>query len=90
MGAPQDFNPKEILGRIGIFFILVGIGLLVLFFISDASGQVRFDYFCWGGLILTLGFVLRGQLRRKVTPSGRFSLVKKMIPKAKQDQAQKK
>jgi hypothetical protein len=79
-----------ILHRIGTFFLLVGSGLLVFFFISDAAGQVAFDYFCWGGILLILGFVFRGQLKRKVTPSGRFSLVKRLIPKAKQDQAQKK
>jgi hypothetical protein len=79
-----------ILHRIGTFFLLVGIGLLVFFFMSDAAGQVTFDYFCWGGIFLILGFVFRGQFKRTVKPSGRFSLVKRMIPKAKQDQAQKK
>lgn len=79
----------EILHRIGTFFLLVGIGLLVFFFMSDASGQVTFDYFCWGGILLILGFVFRGQFKRKATPSGRFSLVKRLMPKSKQDQVKK-
>jgi len=34
MGAPQGFDRKEVLHRIGTFFLLVGIGLLV-FFMKD-------------------------------------------------------
>lgn len=89
MGAPQDFNPREILHRVGTFFLLVGIGLLVFFLISDAAGQVTFPYFCWSVILLILGFGFRGQFRRTVKPSGRFSIVKRLMPKSKQDQVKK-
>ena len=47
MGEPQGFDRKEILHRIGTFFLLVGIGLLVFFLLSEAAKNVTFSYFCW-------------------------------------------
>lgn len=90
MGEPQGFDRKEVIHRIGTFFLLVGIGLLVFFLISEAAKQVTFNYLCWGLILLVLGFVLRSQLKRTVTPSGRFSIVRKMIPKAKKEAERKK
>lgn len=90
MGAPQGFDRKEVVYRIGTFFLLVGIGLLVFFIISEAAKQVTFNYLCWGLILIVLGFIFRSQLKRAVTPSGRFSIVRKMIPKAKKDAEKKK
>jgi hypothetical protein len=90
MSSPQGFNRKEILHRIGTFFIIVGIGLLVFFLLSEAARQVAFEYFCWSVLLLVLGFVFRGQFKRSVAPSGRFSLVKRFMPKSKKEAQEKK
>ena len=90
MGSPQDFNRKEVIHRIGTFFVLVGIGLLVVFLMSEAARQVTFEYFCWSVLLLVVGFVFRGRFKRSVKPSGRFSLVRKFIPKAKKEAEKKK
>jgi hypothetical protein len=90
MSSPQGFNRKELLYRIGTFFIIVGIGLLIFFLLSEAARQVAFEYFCWSVLLLVLGFVFRGQFKRTVAPSGRFSLVKKLMPKAKKEAEKKK
>jgi hypothetical protein len=90
MGAPQGFNRKEIIHRIGTFFLLVGIGLLVFFILSDAAKQVIFDYFCWSIILIVVGIVFRGQFKRSVTPSGRFSLVRRLMPKAKKEAQGKK
>ena len=90
MGAPQDYNRKEILHRIGTFFLLLGIGLFVLFMLSEAAKQVIFSYFCWGILLIILGFLFRGQFKKTTTPSGRFGLVRRLMPKAKKDQEKKK
>jgi hypothetical protein len=79
MGAPQGFDRRELLARIGTFFLLLGIGLLVFFFLSEAAKQVTFSYFCWGFALLIVGLVFRG----------RFSIVKRLMPKSKQDQAKK-
>jgi hypothetical protein len=90
MSSPQGFNRKELLHRIGTFFIIVGIGLLVFFLLSEAARQVAFEYFCWSVLLLVIGFVFRGQFKRTVTPSGRFSLVKRLMPKSKKEAQGKK
>ena len=89
MSAPQGFDRREIVHRIGTFFLLVGIGLVVFFVLSEAARQVTFDFLCWGIVLLVLGFIFRSQYKRSVTPSGRFSLVRKLMPKSKKE-AEKK
>lgn len=84
MGTPQGFERKELIARIGTFFLLVGIGLLVFFVLSEVAQQTTFDYFCWGLILLIIGLVFRGQFKKTVAPSGRFSIVKKLMPKPKQ------
>jgi hypothetical protein len=90
MSAPQGFNRKEILSRIGTFFLLVGIGLLVFFFLSEAAQQVTFGYFCWGLVLLIVGLIFRGQFKKATPPSGRFSLVRRLMPKSKKENPEKK
>ena len=90
MSSPQGFNRKEVIHRIGTFFIILGIGSLAFFLLSEAARQVTFEYFCWSVLLLVIGFVFRGQFKRTVAPSGRFSLVKRLMPKAKKEAQNKK
>lgn len=90
MGAPQGFERKELIARIGTFFLLIGIMLLVFFVLSEVAQQTTFDYFCWGLILLILGFVFRGQFKKATPASGRFSLVKKLMPKPKQQDQGKK
>ena len=90
MGEPQDFNRGEIIYRIGTFFLLVAIGLLIFFFLSEAAASVNFNYFCWGLILLILSLIFRGRFRRSVSPSGRFSLVQRLMPKSKKSQEKKK
>jgi hypothetical protein len=89
MGEPQGFDRNGFLHRIGTFFLLVGIGLLVFFFLSDAAQKVVFDYLCWGLILTVLGFIFRARLKRTVSPSGRFGVFKRMAPKPKQEQGKK-
>ena len=90
MGAPQGFDRKEIVHRIGTFFLLVGIGLFIIFMASDAAQNVSFGYLCWSLILVIVGFVLRGQFKKSAPPSGRFSLVKRLMPKAKKEDQGKK
>ena len=74
MGDP-GYNRKEFLYRIGTYFLLVGLGLLVFFMLSEAAKQPTFSYFCWSMILLTLGFVFRAQYKKPgPPPSGRFSV----------------
>jgi len=89
MGEPQEYNPKEIIHRIGTFFLLVGIGLFMFFLLSDAGGNPTFRYFCWGLLLLMVGFGFRARYKRSIQPSGRFSIFKRLMPKSKEDKGKK-
>jgi len=89
MGAPQGYDPKEITYRLGTFFLAVGIGLLVFFILSESAGSPNFSYFCWGAVILTIAFIFRAQYKKAVNPSGRFSILKRLMPKAKEDKGKK-
>jgi hypothetical protein len=90
MSSPQGFDRKEVLHRIGTFFLLVGIGLLVFFMLSEAAQKVTFSYFCWSLILIIIGFIFRGQFKKNVPTSGRFSLVRKFMPKAKKENQEKK
>jgi predicted membrane channel-forming protein YqfA (hemolysin III family) len=90
VGTPDGSSNKEIIHRIGTFFILVGVALMVFFIISESTRQTDLEYFCWSGILLILGFVFRGQFRKTPQPSGRFSIIKRLTPKSKQDQGKKK
>jgi len=89
MGAPQGYDPKEFFYRVGTFFLMVGLGVFVFFLISEAAGQPNFGYFCWSILFLILAFVARARYRKAFKPTGRFNLVKRLIPKAKKEQEKK-
>jgi len=90
MSSPQGFDRNEVLHRIGTFFLLLGVGLFVLFMASEAAKKVTFDYFCGSLILIILGFVFRGQFKKSVAPSGRFSIVKRLMPKAKKEDQGKK
>jgi hypothetical protein len=90
MGQPQGYDYRELIYRVGTFFLLVGIGLVVLFLFSEAAQQASFGYFCWGTILLVIGFMFRAQYRRSIQPSERFRIIKMLLPKSKEDKGKKK
>ncbi|MBK9927729.1 MAG: hypothetical protein IPP66_20855 [Anaerolineales bacterium] len=82
----QGYNRKEFLYRIGTFFLLVGTGLLIFFMLSEAAKQTVFSFFCWSMILLTVGFAFRAQYKKpSPPPSGRFSILKRLKPKPKEE-----
>ena len=79
MGDPQNYNPKEFIYRVGTFFLLVGVGLLIFFMLSEAAEQPQFNYFCGSMVLLIIGFMFRAQYKRAVAKSGRFSILKRLF-----------
>jgi len=65
----------EFLTRNGTFFILIGVGVLVLFIASDSSGAANFDYLFWAMLSVLVGIFLRRR-RDPPGPAGRFSTLR--------------
>jgi hypothetical protein len=85
MGEP-GYNRKEIIYRIGTFFLLVGAGLLVFFMLSESAQKPTFSYFCWSMILVILGFLFRAQYKKPgPPPSGRFSVFKRLKPKPKEE-----
>lgn len=85
MSEQQDYDRKEILYRIGTFFLLIGTGLLIFFLMSEAEQNPMFSYFCWSMVLLIVGFLFRAQYKKTLPPSGRFSILKKLKPKPKEE-----
>ena len=85
MGEPQGYNYKELIYRVGTFFLLVGTGLLIFFMLSESANQPIFNYFCWSMVLLIIGFMFRAQYRRSIPPSGRFSVLKRFKRKPKEE-----
>jgi len=86
MGEPQGYDRKEFLYRVGTFFLLVAIGLLFLFLLSESAGKTSFDYFCWSTVLFVLAFVFRAQYKKPAGPAhGRFSILKRLMPKPKEE-----
>ncbi|HSM72897.1 MAG TPA: hypothetical protein VK851_15265 [Anaerolineales bacterium] len=79
MGERNKYERKEFIYRVGTFFLLVGIGFLVFFMLSEAAQQPEFNYFCGSMILLSVGFFFRARYRRAITPSGRFSRAKRFF-----------
>ena len=87
--SQQPNSYTELIYRVGTFFLLVGFGLIVLFVFSEAAQNTIFDFFCWGILLVVVGFMFRAQYKRTVPKSGRFSIFKRLQPKPKDDKGKK-
>ena len=73
---------KDILPRIGTFFIIMGIGAVVLFIISDIAKAVSFTYLFVGLLLVGIGIAARRNVEKEEA-SGRFAILKKTRDKDK-------
>ncbi|MGE5376693.1 MAG: hypothetical protein ACM3XO_16675 [Bacteroidota bacterium] len=83
------YSHREFIYRVGTFFLMLGLGLVLLFILTEQSGNAMFSYFCWGTILLVIGFIFRNQYKKSFPPSDRFSLLKKLSPKSKQDKGKK-
>ncbi len=67
---------EEFIIRIGTFFVVLGIGIFILFITTDYIHQTNFDLLFWAIISFSFGLILR---RRKgpPKPSGRFERYRK-------------
>jgi hypothetical protein len=89
MSDNQPNNYPELIYRVGTFFLLVGVGLVLLFIFSDVVRETAFNYLCWGAILLTVGFLFRAQYKRAIPSSGRFSLLRRFKRNPKEDKGKK-
>jgi hypothetical protein len=71
-----------IVNRIGTFFILLGVGLIVLFVLSDLAEAPTCNLLIFGAISLGMGILLwfRDPVKRG-PEAGRFRTMKKMFAK---------
>ena len=79
------YSYRELIYRVGTFFLMIGIGLFLLFVLSESANSAIFSYFCWGLVLFIIGIVFRTQYKKSFPPNERFNLVRKLIPKSKRD-----
>lgn len=85
----------EFVGRVGTFFLLMGLGFGILFVASDMSAsagtglRTDYNYLCIGTILLSLGFALRAQGKPPPEASGRFRSIRNYREKRKQARIEK-
>ncbi len=78
---------KSILPRVGTFFILLGCGLLILFFGSALAKALSLRYLLFAAAALFLGFLFRSTAPRP-EPT-RFSGIRKARQRSRQHREEK-
>jgi hypothetical protein len=81
-------EPPRHTSRIGTFFLLVGLILLILFLGSGFSKQPAFIYLLLSLIAIVIGFLFRRNAPRQ--SSGRFGMVRKAHENLRQRKEEKK
>jgi len=68
--------------QVGIFFVLVGFFLLVIFGVAEDKGETV-NFFCYGAPLMLLGIVLWWRNRVAATPAERFRSYRRWRSKGK-------
>ena len=76
---------REFIIRIGTFFILIGVGIFILFLASDYADKPNFDYLFWAVLSVTVGLLLQRR-RPPRPPSGRFDILRRLMGSSKDNE----
>lgn len=81
-------NEHPFIVRVGTFFLVMGIGVFVLFVTSDIADNVDFDYLFIAMLLIFVGWIFR---RKKAPPppAGRFSSIRRIRENAINKRAEK-
>jgi hypothetical protein len=77
----------EILRRLGTFFILVGLVLLILFAGSVMSKDAKTSYLLAGVVTFLVGLLLKG--KKQPSDSGRFSAIRRASAATRQRREEK-
>lgn len=65
-------NDDPFIVRVGMFFLVLGIGAFILFVLSDIAEQPDFDFLFVALLLIAVGWWMRRNKAQRA-PSGRFS-----------------
>jgi cytochrome c biogenesis protein CcdA len=79
---------KDLISRIGTFFLLIGLGLVILFIASDVGKTTNFGYFFIGIIMLFIGWHFKRITAPPPKPSARFEGIRKI--RQRQEEARAK
>ncbi len=68
---------SSLISRIGTFFVLIAILVLILFVVSDVSNKTNFVYFIVALILFVLGLVFKRKGAVPTQPNKRFEGVRK-------------
>jgi len=68
-------SDDSLIVRMGTFFLVMGVGIFVLFVLSDIANQADFDYLFLAMILIFIGWYFR-RGKSKPAPSNRFERVR--------------
>lgn len=80
---------SDFISRIGTFFLLLGIGLMWLFVISEMNHATNFLFFFIGVMMLVGAWYLKRISAPPRKDAGRFWLIRKMLQKQREAKEKK-
>jgi hypothetical protein len=73
-------------GRVGQFFLFLGVILLVIFFSTDPNAQPLVGFFLWGAGLVILGLYMIRRDWKTPPSSGRFRLLRRLRRRPKDNE----
>jgi hypothetical protein len=80
---------KILISRMGTFFLLMGLGFMILFVASDLGDETSFSYFFLGLLCLGLGWFFKRVSAPPPKPSQRFSWLRNYMQQRRENKAKR-
>ncbi len=75
---------EDYISRIGTFFLLVGVLLLIMFVASDAGEETYFRYFVFGSLATLIGIFFKRMTAKPPKPGARFAGIRGFMQKRRE------
>ncbi len=85
----EEGDRKAFISRIGTFFLILGLMVLILFVASDIGDKTYFSYFFIGVILFSIGFILKRMSAPPPPPSKRFEGIRKIQQKNREAKANK-
>ncbi len=80
----EEGDRKEFIARIGTFFLLIGIGTMWLFIVSDMGNETKFVLFFAGVITLVIGWYFKRITAPPPKPGTRFEGLRKLAQKQRE------
>ncbi len=80
----EEGDRKEFIARIGTFFLLIGIGTMWLFIVSDMGNETKFALFFASVITLVIGWYFKRITAPPPKPGTRFEGLRKLAQKQRE------